>query len=561
MANFATLIAEIEAYIKTNGEQEITGQILQNVLKDIVDTLGNGAVFKGIATTDGTPGTPDNNVFYLAVAPGTYTNYGGAVLDGSKLCALTYNGTWSKSEVLDLDDYAKIDGYYASLTAGAAENLVGRGSVPASFLFRTSGGTADLGTGSARITKLAGNSIVWNQLVGADTTAVTITSGNKYFAIIDGTASVGTSDGTAIAVTGGQDIFVDLTRLFNGNVPANYTAADFQADFPLLIYAYNAGQVIPFAAENLVTTGFNQWDGQFVANKAINASTGNESNDTGSAHTDYIPIFPNTMYWFRNCGISSGSLGIGYYDANKNFVSGSVVSEAGGASFRRLTPAGAYYMRVSFPLSQKDGVCINLQWSGYRDGEYEPYEKHTAAIAPASWLDTDGNLIFPYGGMHGVGTARDFAKPDADGMIRKATRVWERRAYAAGDESDPDVITDGSTYTFVQLETPVEKDLATPVSASYYVNDFGTEAWEPANDDEPYTASCHMEVAYAMNAVDTLRRLPVNYISKASFDNFCAELADKLGAALNKSVTITASYDAEDEEYDYAITIEDIEEG
>ena len=84
-----------------------------------------------IATPAGDPGTPDQNVFFLATDAGTYTNYGGAVLDGAFLHILAWDGSaWSDTATDvpagDLEDYAKKDGYYASLTAGAALNLVGR---------------------------------------------------------------------------------------------------------------------------------------------------------------------------------------------------------------------------------------------------------------------------------------------------------------------------------------------------------------------------------------------------------------------------------------------------
>ena len=630
MANFSTLIAEIEAYIKTNGEQEITGQILQNVLKDIVDTLGNGAVFKGIATTDGTPGTPDNNVFYLAVAPGTYTNYGGAVLDGSKLCALTYNGTWSTSEVLDLDNYAKIDGYYQSLTAGAAENLVGRGSVPASFLRRTTGGTADVGTGSAKVAKLMGNSIVWNQLVGSETTSVTLPSGHKYASFImtgegDEAAlvkSLGTSDGTAIATDPSTDNVFDLTKMFGaGKEPT--TVAEFTALFPLPYYAYEPGKVLPFAAGKLVTTGFNQWDEEWEVGGISSLDGTNNDNVTNRIRSkNYIPVFGGMGYYVKNGG--SGTVWVFTYDADKNYIgyfsaNNAVFTPSGNTAYIRICPDAAY------GTTYKNDICINLSWSGYRNGEYEPYELHEAIFDPANWEDANGDKIFPYGGMHGVGTARDFATPDTDGFIRKGTRVFGRvdlgsldwyksnsgsvagsfyatvdgRAYGLNmicskyttvaianimnggitayavndaairvyDQSYESMTTPqfkaamSGVYLYYELATPVETELAEPVAASYYANDFGTEEWQPANGAEPYTAPCEMLIAYAMNAVDTLRRLPENYISAASFENFCTELATKLGAALNKSITIAATYDAENEEYDYAITIEDIEEG
>ena len=116
----------------------------------------------------------------------------------------------------------------------------------------------------------------------------------------------------------------------------------------------------------------NIWNGNYVSGKTINASNGNEANDTSCGHTDYIPILPNTKYYFRKCGVNSSVIGIGYYDANKNFVSGSVVSETGGANFTRTTPYGAYYMRVSFSLTYLEEVCINVSQTGI-DGNYFPY--------------------------------------------------------------------------------------------------------------------------------------------------------------------------------------------
>lgn len=54
-------------------------------------------------------------------------------------------------------------GNYPDLSAGFAENLVGRGeSTPAEFTFRPSGGKS-IKDGSARIKRLKGNSVVWNQ--------------------------------------------------------------------------------------------------------------------------------------------------------------------------------------------------------------------------------------------------------------------------------------------------------------------------------------------------------------------------------------------------------------
>lgn len=82
MANWNELSTAINAVIKTNGKQEITGAILQNVLNTMVGSLGANPTFAGIASTSTAPGTPDGNVYWIASNPGTYANFGGYVHDG-----------------------------------------------------------------------------------------------------------------------------------------------------------------------------------------------------------------------------------------------------------------------------------------------------------------------------------------------------------------------------------------------------------------------------------------------------------------------------------------------
>lgn len=96
MANYATLKAAIAAAIKQNGNNEITGNLLQQQLLAMVNSLGAGYQYAGIATPAMNPGTPDQNVFYIASTAGTYANFDGLVLDDGEIAILKYNGAWSK---------------------------------------------------------------------------------------------------------------------------------------------------------------------------------------------------------------------------------------------------------------------------------------------------------------------------------------------------------------------------------------------------------------------------------------------------------------------------------
>ncbi len=98
MANWSILKAAIASSIKTNGNQEITGAILQNTLNNIVSTVGENATFVGIATPTTNPGAPDGPVFYLASKPGIYANFNSISVDISDGVIILhyYNSLWHK---------------------------------------------------------------------------------------------------------------------------------------------------------------------------------------------------------------------------------------------------------------------------------------------------------------------------------------------------------------------------------------------------------------------------------------------------------------------------------
>lgn len=96
MSNYNSLKTTIDANIKQNGRQEITGQILNSVLNQMVTTLGAGYQFAGVATTATNPGSPDAKVFYIANGKGTYTNFGGINVTEDEVVVLYWDTTWHK---------------------------------------------------------------------------------------------------------------------------------------------------------------------------------------------------------------------------------------------------------------------------------------------------------------------------------------------------------------------------------------------------------------------------------------------------------------------------------
>jgi hypothetical protein len=98
MANWSDLKAAVAKVIKTNGNQEITGAVLQNALNNIISNVGENASFAGVATPSTNPGTPDGNVFYIASESGTYSNFGGIVNNGECLILKKNEDSWVSIE-------------------------------------------------------------------------------------------------------------------------------------------------------------------------------------------------------------------------------------------------------------------------------------------------------------------------------------------------------------------------------------------------------------------------------------------------------------------------------
>ena len=93
MANYAGIKATIDANVKQNNNQAITGQILNSVLNDMVTSLAAGYIFKGVASPSTNPGSPDEKVFYVA-SPGTYPNFSNIVVPDSVTGFLKWDSSW-----------------------------------------------------------------------------------------------------------------------------------------------------------------------------------------------------------------------------------------------------------------------------------------------------------------------------------------------------------------------------------------------------------------------------------------------------------------------------------
>ena len=110
MANYSNLINSIKAVIKRNGTNDITGQLMQDVLVTMTNTIGRFAAFAGTAMPSTNPNSPDQTVYYLTSIPGTYVNFGGIVVPPDRLVALhNISGTWEMVVLVTFSDGSTIN--------------------------------------------------------------------------------------------------------------------------------------------------------------------------------------------------------------------------------------------------------------------------------------------------------------------------------------------------------------------------------------------------------------------------------------------------------------------
>lgn len=102
MSNYNNLKTAIQQVIKQNGKQEITGDILQNTLLAMVNSIGENYQYVGIATPELDPGSPDQNVMYITSQNGVYANFNNLQVE-NEIAVLTFNGEWAKQTIYSLE--------------------------------------------------------------------------------------------------------------------------------------------------------------------------------------------------------------------------------------------------------------------------------------------------------------------------------------------------------------------------------------------------------------------------------------------------------------------------
>lgn len=279
-----------------------------------------------------------------------------------------------------------------------------------------------------------------------------------------------------IGITSGTDLtgikfksnFFDLTQMF-GTTIADYIysleqsqagagVAWFKKLFPNDYYAYNAGELLSVEGlQSHDSVGFNQCNETPTVGWFFN-ETGTITKDRSTqfgAIENKIRCVPSTQYCVSipNLTPTQNRVFLLEYDTNGDFM-GNQYSDIGTTKKALFTTksntytilVAFYTLNSTYTASDFEDFCINLS-DPSRNGEYEPYEKHSYPLDSSLTLrgipklDASNNLYY------------DGDEYTSDGKVKRNTIL---RAYQSGDESLANAITDGTNTVVYSANASTE---------------------------------------------------------------------------------------------------------
>ena len=341
MSNYNSLKTTIDANIKQNGRQEITGQILNSVLNQMVTTLGAGYQFAGVATLDPAtdPGTPDAKVFYIANGKGTYTNFGGLEVTEDDVVVLYWDTAWHKvstgiASQAKLSELQKISGDAAVMLR---EKEFYQSTIPQSYIsYSTKQPAKD--SSSKRTDFIPVND--YDKVIGVGgyyKSGYVIAFYDSDYNLIENGSIRGRStrqnelerafmydipQGASYVIMSQYDINSKVSRqkylmLAKSGDTANYLYSILANSEEIKRLEGSIGET------NINLNGLRVYD-KSILKPTINGyltSKGLFSTDSGARRTDYIPIkFGDKIDYLMNMG--NGGVAVGFFDSSKTLLVG-----------------------------------------------------------------------------------------------------------------------------------------------------------------------------------------------------------------------------------------------
>lgn len=400
MANYETLKTAIQQVVKTNGNNEITGALLQQSLLAMINSLGVGYQFIGIATPTTNPGTIDQKVFYIANGKGTYTNFGEISITEDEVVILYYDTAWhklltgiaSQAKLTELESKNSQLGQ-EMVTKRTGRNLFDYSAAELNKRLTESGGLVN-GTNylvTDYIPVVAGenyyisdvaNSLSTSQYIcffssqkafvsselytAATHTLVTIPTGCAYMRCTIYVAALtklqiesGNKRGDYLPYTkiGGYVPDVDVPFVYDSAIADNAIGND-----KILDKSVGAEKVSFISSTNLL----NKNDANVALSKYIKPADGLLANNAGYNTTGYIRVKSGKTYYFGSTDAQNNANYYCLFDRNFGYVSG-------GSSVSSVTiPDGVFFIRFSISTSAWSGKKAQMTADSLKS--YSEYE-------------------------------------------------------------------------------------------------------------------------------------------------------------------------------------------
>lgn len=346
--------------------------------------------------------------------------------------------------------FAAKDGYYSTLTAGAAENLVGQTIDSEAYLIRTTGGAEnEVANGVASVLSMEGNSCVWKQVFTMSTqtkSSMTLTNNGDGSFTLNGTGSADFFTGISSTLTNGHKYAL---RIFNFEYNEGQ-GVYFWSSIPELKSKYGTQTIIfnniaTSGSLDIITTSQSSFTNHKIGVDIIDLTLLGIDNLTTVAQVEaWLAQHVGTKpYYAYNAGtiLSAQTLGIKTYGQNllnpttkqaklipytweensnvytiKNVPSGATATftpdNTGVAESITITnnefDITSYGSGILELSSATSNTYVCMKWDGTKDDDVVPYEDHT--------YDFDVRKV--YGKVNGAG---EYVQCFPNGMM--ATKV------------------------------------------------------------------------------------------------------------------------------------------
>uniref|UniRef100_UPI004055C6CC hypothetical protein n=1 Tax=Alistipes sp. TaxID=1872444 RepID=UPI004055C6CC len=459
------------------------------------------------------------------------------------------------------------DGRYPKMTVGFAENLVGDGSPSEEVIsFRpTAGENRNVkNDGAARIEKIKGNSLVWNQYADISTA----TKGSSYVSV---TKTKGEATVTIVAVNEGLDNPWKAGLNIN-NTPKTAAGEKYFCEAEFMLQKPSAGSMaIEYGGSTWTLfpekLNVNVWErrtrifttGDSTQKYGVIRPPWDYSYSQGAKLGDYYKVRnirlinltkifgagnePDTVEEFyarMPKGVDINAYNAGeIVDGNYKAVATTGFNQFNG-TYAKVIAGCSYYLGGSYTalgFSTEEGGAteeISIPTSTESIGTtpsdrlYTPtrngyiyatgenicinlswnteYGYLNGTYAPYKPYERDLSWVVKYfrNGMRSAGSARDEIRFNYTTQKWEAVQVVGVRAYSEGDDDEPTVKTDGKNTNY-PLTTPIVTEIEEEgINMDYDTSDYGTEE---LLSDVP-TAPLVADIVYEPNALSSIKNIP-----------------------------------------------------